>query len=224
MYSSILLRNIWTDGEYTLEIVADFKVYTYKHIYFHIYWKSRLLRNQIAYLRVITKRQERPGFHLHLYDTGFTKPFLWGFFISVVCKSVGLNQKTESSCGLFEWTKKQASLRTSVRTSDLPLGPSHLHFFDTPPSSFLPIFFLWRIFRCQGPWGFLLNSFLLEKVCGDFYNLPLSLTSTKILRPFPIKLCFQLAIRNKYLNELSSRLPGSWLLICVTCWKSMFGV
>lgn len=133
MYSSILLRNIWTDGEYTLEIVADFKVYTYKHIYFHIYWKSRLLRNQIAYLRVITKRQERPGFHLHLYDTGFTKPFLWGFFITVVCKSVGLNQKTDSSCGLFEWTKKQASLRTSVRTSDLPLGPSHLHFFDTPP-------------------------------------------------------------------------------------------
>lgn len=142
----------------------------------------------------------------------------------VICKLVGLNQKTISSSSLFDWRKKQDSLRTSVRTSNLPLGPFHLHFFDTPPSSFLPIIFLLKIFRCQGPWGFLLSSFLLAKVCGDFYNLPFSLTSTKIPRPFPFKLCFQLAVRNKYLNELSSRLPGSQLLVRITCWKSMFGV
>ena len=142
----------------------------------------------------------------------------------VICKSVVLNQKTISSSSLFDWRKKQARLRTSVRTSDLPLGPSHLHFSHTPPSSFLPIFFLLKIFKSQGPWGFLLNSFLLAKVCGDFYNLPFSLTSTKIPRPFPFKLCFQLAIRNKYLNELSSRLPSSQFLVYITCWKSMFGV
>ena len=29
----------------------------------------------MVYLRVISKRQERPAFHLYLYDTRFTKPF-----------------------------------------------------------------------------------------------------------------------------------------------------
>lgn len=73
----------------------------------------------------------------------------------IICKSVVLNQKTISSSSLFDWRKKQASLRTSVRTSDLPLGPSHLHFF--PHSTHLlscPSSSCWKYSGVRGPWGF----------------------------------------------------------------------
>lgn len=160
------------------------------------------------YILELYLKGKRPAFHLYLFDTRFTKPFNFEVLHFIICKSVVLNQKTISSLSLFDWRKKQASLRTSVRTSDLPLGL--LTYISFTSTLFFPAHLLlaekYSGVRAHEVFTELLSSC---KVCGDFYNLPFSLTSTKIPRPFPFKLCFQLAIRNKYLNELSSRLPSS---------------